>query len=414
MSTYKHAVNSEISRTYTLSSKKLSLVAGLGVTIGISIFIFMNSLMTGFNRKSNEGIFKSLAHIRLFSDDRISTPLAEETSGGSKTVILNPRIVPEYTRILDPEELMGRIRKMPDVVAVSPQVSVNVFYQNGRSQISGQALGVMMEEAEPMFHISETMVEGNASDLSQVPNGILIGVGIAQKMNLQVGDNLSLTSSRNQNRVLKVVGIFRSANSQVDKTRSYINLSLGQQLLRQSRSYVTDININLTDPEKAEAMANTLRQQSGYQAEDWKSANETVMAGSKMRNMIATFVTAAILLVAGFGIYNIMNMTISQKINEIAILKAMGFQGGDVVRIFVQQAMVIGSIGVLFGMLVALGMVNLLAKVYIGGDIGYFPVRFEPWVFLRGAVFGLVVNFLAGYLPARQAAHVDPVSIFRK
>jgi lipoprotein-releasing system permease protein len=55
-----------------------------------------------------------------------------------------------------------------------------------------------------------------------------------------------------------------------------------------------------------------------------------------------------------------------------------------------------------------------LQHVYIGGDIGYFPIRFEPWVFFRGILIGLFITFLAGYVPAKKAAKVDPVSIFRK
>jgi lipoprotein-releasing system permease protein len=118
--------------------------------------------------------------------------------------------------------------------------------------------------------------------------------------------------------------------------------------------------------------------------------------------------------VAGFGIYNILNMTVTQKINDIAILKAMGFKGNDVVRIFVTQAITMGMIGIVMGVIVATIMVNLLQHVYIGGDIGYFPIRFEVLPFARGIFFGFAVTFLAGYMPARKAAKVDPVSIFRK
>ncbi len=119
-------------------------------------------------------------------------------------------------------------------------------------------------------------------------------------------------------------------------------------------------------------------------------------------------------MVAGFGIYNILNMTINQKINEIAILKAMGFQGKDVIRIFVRQALIIGMIGMFFGVLLCSLLVYLLSKVYVGGDIGYFPISFEPAMYLRGLLFGAVVTFFSGYFPAWKAAKVDPVSIFRK
>ena len=107
-------------------------------------------------------------------------------------------------------------------------------------------------------------------------------------------------------------------------------------------------------------------------------------------------------------------MTVSQKINDIAILKAIGFNGKDVVRIFVYQALTIGMIGVVLGVGFAMILVNILSHVYIGGDIGNFPIRFEPFVFLKGISIGLVIPFLAGYVPARKAAKVDPVSIFRK
>ena len=68
----------------------------------------------------------------------------------------------------------------------------------------------------------------------------------------------------------------------------------------------------------------------------------------------------------------------------------------------------------IWGVFGALLLIQALQHVYIGGDIGYFPIRFEPWVFLRGILIGLFITFLAGYVPAKKAAKVDPVSIFRK
>ena len=130
--------------------------------------------------------------------------------------------------------------------------------------------------------------------------------------------------------------------------------------------------------------------------------------------MIITFVSLTILLVAGFGIYNILNMTVSQKINDIAILKAMGFKGKDVIRIFVTQAVTIGIMGVIGGMIMATVLITFLKKVYVGGDIGYFPIDYEPIKYLQGVVIGLVITFFAGYIPAKKAAQVDPVTIFRK
>lgn len=405
-------INTEIAKTYIISNKKLTAVAAAGVVLGMSIYIFMNSMLVGFDKSSSASIFKTTSHIRVYKDDEISKVLVKNSK--ENYLIINPKIVPSNNTIINPKLISETILKQPEVAVVTPQVSVNVFYNNGKSQISGLAIGIKPEEANVMYNIKSFMAEGNFDLLKSNPNGIIIGSGIAEKMNAKIGDNINLTSSKSVNKTYKVVGIFKTNNSKVDKSNSYVNLASSQQLLKEGASYITDINVNIVDPEKAKAIAEKISNITGYKAEGWKEANETFMAANKMRKMIITFVSLTILLVAGFGIYNILNMTVSQKINDIAILKAMGFKGKDVIRIFVTQAVTIGIMGVIGGMIMATVLITFLKKVYVGGDIGYFPIDYEPTKYLQGVVIGLVITFFAGYIPAKKAAQVDPVTIFRK
>ena len=411
---YRHNISSEISISYIVTKKKLTLIAALGVTIGLAIFVFMNSMMKGFDRTSAESIFKTVAHIRLYKDDETSAPLPGQYKQGSTPVIINPKIVPENDVLVNPDAIIKLLRKQEGVAVVASQTTVSVFYNNGKSQITGVANGLNIAEADKMFSIKSTMVEGNADDLISVQNGILLGVGVAKKMNVKTGDFISITSSRNVIKVMKVVGLFQTNNSNVDKSKSYINIAAAQQLLKRNQSYITDIDVNILDFDNAKVYADRFSKLTGYKAEDWKTANETLMAAFRMRKIIITVISFSILLVAGFGIYNILNMTISQKINDIAILKAMGFKGNDVIRIFVQQALIIGMIGIAMGLVLATILVNVLKQVYVGGDIGYFPIRFEPLMYIKGFIFGFIITFFAGYIPARKAANVDPVAIFRK
>lgn len=405
-------INSAIAKTYIFSNKKLTAVAVLGVLLGMSVYIFMNSLLVGFDRSSNASIFRNTSHIRVYKDDEISKPLSQK--GDEKFLIINPKVVPNNNTIINPKMILETILKQKDVTVATPQVNTSVFYNNGKSQISGLSVGVEPNEANLMYNIKSFMVEGNFDLLKSNPNGIIIGSGISKKMNLAISDNINLTSSKGVNRTFKVIGIFKTNNSVTDKTKSYINLSSSQQLLKEGKSYITDINVNVTDPEKAEIIAAKLTQITGYKAEGWKQANETIMATNKMRKMIITFVSLTILLVAGFGIYNILNMTVSQKINDIAILKAIGFKGKDVIKIFVTQAISIGIMGVIGGIFMAIILITFLKKVYLGGDIGYFPIDYEPEKFIQGVIIGLVITFFAGYIPAKKAANVDPVEILRK
>lgn len=405
-------INSEIAKTYIFSNKKLTGVAVLGVLLGMSVYIFMNSLLVGFDKSSNESIFKNTSHIRVYKDDAISKALLTDTN--EKYIIINPKIVPNNNTIVNPKLIIETIIKQEEVTVVTPQVNTSVFYNNGKSQISGLSVGIKPDEANIMFNIKSYIVDGNFDLLKSNPNGIIIGSGISEKMNLTINDNLNLTSSKGINRTFKIVAIFKTNNSVIDKTKSYINLSSSQELLKEGNTYITDINVNINNPENAERVAQKLTQITGYKAEGWKQANETVMATNKMRKLIITFVSLTILLVAGFGIYNILNMTVSQKINDIAILKAIGFKGKDVIRIFVTQAISIGIMGVISGVVMATILVTLLKRVYLGGDIGYFPINYEPKKFVQGVVIGLIITFFAGYIPAKKAANVDPVSILRK
>ncbi len=409
------SVNTEIAVTHILTRKKQTIVASFGVTIGIAIYICLNTLIIGTNRYSDNAIFKTTPHVRVYKEDEISKPLSKDTIGKhNPVVIVNPKISNISKNLINPIKLLTDIKRQPEVTAAAPMVIANLFYNNGKSQMNGTAWGINVVEANAMFDIQSTMVDGDFKTLLSTPNGIILGVGIADKLNIKRNDNVSVISSIGVIKLMKVVGFFKSSNIVTDKSKSYMNLAAAQQLLAQGPNYVTDIFVNIRNPELAPEYALTLGKLTGYTTEDWKAANELFVAGKKIRQVLFLVVSWAILLVAAFGIYNILNMTISQKLNDIAILKATGFLGRDVVRIFVMEAMVMGIMGTIMGFLLAALIVNLLSRIYIGADIGYFPIQFELPVSMTGAGVGMLVTFLAGYIPARKAAKVDPVAIFRK
>lgn len=135
----KYNINSHISTTYVLSQRRLTLVAALGVTIGITIYIFLISMNSGVDRVSVAALFKSVSHIRIYKNEKISMPL----TGDDKNIgiIINPRIVPESDRIVNPLQLMDLLNKQANVQLVSPQISASVFYTAGKLQISGKYYG---------------------------------------------------------------------------------------------------------------------------------------------------------------------------------------------------------------------------------------------------------------------------------
>ncbi len=409
----KFNVNTDIALTHLLTRKRQTFVASLGVTVGIGIFIFMISLVVGFNKDSDESIFKSVPHLRIYHEDEISQPLLK-SKNDYIPVIVNPKISNQSNNLINPDKIIKDLKSQDDVVNVTQQVLVNIFYNNGKSQINGVSSGVDIVEANAMFDIESTMLAGDIRDLKTTPNGIIIGVGIADKLNIQLNDYISVISSVGVGKILKVVGIFKTSNSSVDDTKSYINLAISQQLLKQSSSYVTDIYVNIKDPDQAPKYAGKFSRLTGYKAEDWQSANEATMAKKQTRKVMFGSISFAILLVAAFGIYNIINMTIKEKMNDIAILKAIGFSGKDVMNIFIKETIVMGIIGTILGLILATILIHFLKQVYVGGDMGYFPIDYESNIYIAGVFIGMLITLAAGYIPAMNAAKVDPIEIFKK
>jgi lipoprotein-releasing system permease protein len=408
----KLSVNYEIALTHILTRKKQTLVAAMGVTIGIALYIFSNSIVSGFGVYSKNNMFKSVPHLRIYNKDKISKPLFKSDSG--VVVIQNPKITTLSNNIINPFSLLNDIKTENYISFAAPQVNVDMFYINGKSQLKGVANGVNVLEADAMFNIQSTMLAGNLQTLISDLNAIVIGNGVAEQLNVGINDNITVSSAQGVRKIMRIAGIFSSGNKAIDESKSYIHISTAQQLVQQNSDYVTDIYASISNPDEAEVFAAKLQEITHYDVEDWKTANADQLAQDNMLSTMTPLISFCIMLVAAFGIYNILNMTITQKMNDIAILKANGFKGKDIIKIFVSEAFIMGACGTLLGLTIGFILVTIMQTVYIGPPIGYFPIFHDPKVYITGALFGLSVSLGAGYFPARKASRIDPVEIFRK
>lgn len=410
----KLAVNTEIALTHISTRKRQTLVAAMGVTIGIALYIFSDSLIKGFAQYSRAEMFKTFPHIRVYKEDEISQPLFAAADTNTVVLISNPKITTLTKSIVNPYLLLDQLKQHSYITSAAPQVNVDLFYNNGRSQLKGLGAGVNILEADAMFNIQSTMLAGNLQALASNLNAIIIGKGVAEKLNLGLDDNLSITSAQGLQKVMKVVGIFSTGNKATDESKSYVNIAAAQQMLKVGPDYITELYASVDDPDRSPEYAQKLQAITAYKIEDWQTSNADTLASDRIRAVMNSSVAFAIMIIAAFGIYNILNMTITQKLNDIAILKATGFSGKDIVRIFVLEALIMGVLGTILGLVTGAVLINILSKVYVGPPIGYFPIYYRLDVFAVGAIFGMLTSLGAGYLPARKAAKVDPVEIFRK
>jgi lipoprotein-releasing system permease protein len=409
----KLPVNLDIAQTHIVKGKRQTLVASLGVAIGVAVYLFMNSLSSGFSGFSRDNIFKSNAHIKIYKNDELSKPLAE-SSGNSINIIRNPQIITRSKTLINPDAILNEIKKESYITNAIAQIDFTVFYNRGNTQVKGSGTGVNMTEYSAMFNTQKYMVGGKVTDLQGNLNGVIIGSGIADKLNLGIGDNVTMSSSYGVTKVLRIVGIFTLGNSITDDSKSFVNISTAQQFQKEGPAFVTTIYANTINADITDEYVKKLQLKTDYTVEDWKTTNADVISGDVTRSTMMNSISLSILLLAGFIIYNILSSTISQKINDIAILKATGFSSKDVIKIFLLEALIMGIIGTLLGLCLGSILISILSGVYMGPPVGYFPITFEFHIYLRSFVLGLFMTIAAGFFPARRAANLDPVEIFRK
>ena len=412
------ALSIEIAWVHLVSKPKQTFIAMLGVTFGIGMFIALVSLMTGLNNFTEELTMTSSPDIHIYHDvTEARQSLLEETNPHGLNLVHHQRPKRETARLRNALQMVEMLRKDPRVRGVAPFLTSQVFYNNGPMQLNGSVMGVDILEEDKLFDLKAKLKVGRLEDLLANREGIIIGSGLARKLNVTVGDRVLITTPEGFTRMLKITGIFQMGMGAIDNVRAYANLSMVQTMLQQNQSYITNINVRMYDRYQAKVLAGELAKTLVYKAEDWETANATFLTGNKIRNIISYAVSITLLIVAGFGIYNILNMTIYNKMKDIAILKAMGFAGVDVRRIFMIQSLTIGFVGSLMGLVMGFVLSYLISKApFDGGDfvsLDHFPVNFNPLYYGIGIVFGVLTTALAGYMPSRKAAKVDPIEILR-
>jgi lipoprotein-releasing system permease protein len=410
----------DVSKSLLLARWKQTLVAAIGVTFGITMFITLLSFMSGLNDMLDGLILNRTPHIRLYNEIQASEQQPVDLYPAYKhhhNFVRSVKPKDELLQIHNSAPIIDALKKDSRVFGVAPKITAQVFYNVGSIDLTGVINGIDVEEENRLFFFSTYVTAGNYIDLKNTPNSIVLGKGAAEKMMAAIGDIIQVTTSKGERFQLKVVGYFQSGISDIDKVQSYANLNTTQKLLGESTGYITDIQVKLYDILQAPNMAKEYHDKFNIEAIDIQTANSQFETGSSVRTLISYAVGVTLLIVAGFGIYNILNMMIYEKMDSIAILKATGFSGSDVNKIFITIALSIGIFGGALGLLFGFGLSALIDQIPFNTaslpTVKTYPINYNPQFYMIGGVFSLVTTYMAGYFPSRKASKIDPVVIIR-
>ena len=401
---------------HLLSRKRQSIVSMLGIVIGVAFFLAISSLMQGSQKDFIKRLIDNAPHITVSDDFRAATAQAVFTAYPQGLVEL---------RSVKPQTETRGIRGYQQIVtalSVTPGVRASAVL-NGQALLSfaGKEVtislnGMIPQDMREITTIEEHMLRGSVDDLIANRSGIILGQPLMDKLSLSFGDNITLAASTGQVRVFRIVGAFRTGRAEYDERQAFVDIKRVQSLLNRVNR-ANSIIIKLDNPENAQVFAQQLEAKIGYKSVSWQEATEDLLNTLVIRNIIMYSVVSAVLIVAAFGIYNIISTVAMEKHRDIAILKSMGFRAHDIKQIFLIQGVILGLTGLCAGLplgcALMVGLMQISFRPPGATEPINMPLDWSAPQFLIAAAFALFAAILASWLPARKAAQVLPVDILR-
>lgn len=396
-----------------LSHRKRPLLLSLsGVVFGVGFFICTQAQTQGF---ANFFIDSTLG-----SNGALVIRSRFQERGNSlvpvKTAKVNSAHRQYFEGIQDASEIMRVSRQFSNVVACSPVLRGTLSARSGFENATVDLLGI-----EPALHAQTTnlphqVVDGSFDDFRNKPTSVIVGSKLAETLNVVVGDSVQLLSPGGTYRRFVVSAIARSGMGAVDATRIYCHARVAQALLHKPYS-ASMIVYKLRDPDRAPSLARHFEALFQHDSLSWQDREEANLQLFLTLRASAAITVSLIILLAGFGIFNVLTMSVLAKVKEIAILRSMGYRRNDIAAIFLWQGAMVAAVGsalgCLLGALLTYGVSHIPIRVRGLLYANHFLVTWNWTHYLSATLLAIVAVFIASYVPAQRAASLPPVATLR-
>lgn len=407
---------------YLFSRKRQSLFTLLGIFLGAAGFVIISGFFIGFKYFMIDNLVNNSAHIFIQARQDFLTPHGLDTAffGKDKVHIFwtsIPAGEKDSNRIEKPQSWYKRLEADPRVEAYSPQLNVAAIFTKGGIPISAGLTGCLPDKQAKVNTVAANMVDGKFSDIAAGGNRIIIGQELFNRLGAKLFQNVMVTIGKNSQLPFKVVGTFDSGNKRSD-LQAYATLA-DVQRGNNTLNRINQIDVRLSDYEQSAQVATTWSLISPEFIESWDQRNSSIFSIFALQAMMRNIIIFVIMLVAGFGIYNVLMMTVTQKMKDIAILQTMGYESWEIRMLFLFQGLILGLIGAVLGLIAGYFVCKYLQTLPFGGRPGstrapgHLTIVLTFAVYFQASLLSVLSALIASYLPARSAAKYTPIEIIR-
>ena len=384
-----------------------TLLAIIGLSIGISSLIVVTSVMNGFEKELEDRILGVIPHSVISSDEPID----------------------------DYEDLINQVKKDANILEASTYINTQGIISSSYDTRGVSIIGIDPLKEKNMSIIPDYMLVGNLNDLYE-ENTIIIGSLLAAQIGAYIGDEVNITTSdirttligsypRSVN--LEVVGIFE-LKTEIDQYLTLISHSTSQKIKNLKANQTTGIRLKTNNLFSADIITENIinsLDSNNLTYSSWKNTHGTLFEAIKFEKLLISLMLFLIIAVASILVLSTIVMTVKSKEREIGILLTLGASNKQIVLIFFTQGLIVTFIGIFVGILLGFLLIynlnnfisviesmldrNLLEAYFIN----YFPyyINFNQ-IFLI-CFFSFLISLISSLIPSLRAVRLNPVEILR-
>lgn len=373
------------------SAKRQTFIIVLGISVGVSVQVFIGSLISGLQNSLVDTTIGSSAHITVVSND------------------INNRFIENYEDIILDLETSSE-----DITVVSPVVDLGGTLKKDLLEKEILLRGFDLDQANQIYNFDLKLTEG--SSLPILPNEVILGVTLGEEdqLDLAIGDTISITIL-GVDHTLKVVGFFDFNVAIINRTWGIGTLETLQDIINEDS--LTSIELQIKEVFDAETIAlslDSLISDDTLKTTNWMAENQELLSGLQGQSISSLMIQVFVIISVVLGISSTLAITVMQKSKQIGILKAMGILDKDASRVFLFEGFILGIFGAIGGVLLGLGLSYSFTTFALGPDgEPVVPLFIDPGFIALSAGIALIASTLAALIPAIKSSKLTVIEVIR-
>jgi lipoprotein-releasing system permease protein len=387
------------------SGKTQTLLILLGIIVGVSVQVFLGSLIGGLQQDLVNQTVGTSPHVTILPENEIPRPLVVNEDKYSR-VITFASSTSGINRWIEIEEYLNDEEQITEV---SPTIDGSGFAVRGQKNLQVVMRGVELDKADGIYNINENLVNGQA-DIGG--NNIIVGTELANELELQPGDTLKLNTSGGVSDRFIVRGIFDLGSKELNSSWIFMSMKRAATLFNFS-DQISNIEVQISDVFASDQVADQIMNRfNNINAESWQRNNQQLLTALQSQSSSSLIIQIFVIIAVTLGIASVLGVSVVQKSRQIGILKAMGTKRKRVGIIFLIQGAILGLTGSILGALSGIGLSQAFVTFTRGatGD-PLFPITIDPTFILISIVIATSAGMIAASIPARNSAKLNPIEV---